>query len=81
MEVMSEQDAQCYKCGRWHSNYLTGRAYSELLHLSTAYQKQQHQRQYKSHDVQTYEQIAFEDRCADSPEPIEIPVDPSFFDN
>jgi len=57
-------EVQCYSCGRWFSGYDIGRSFTELMHLSTTYQKQQRQREH----VQTYESMSFEEQLAHTPE-------------
>jgi len=78
LEIMGSHEAQCYKCNRWYDIYDLGRGESELLHLSTSYLREQKQ---KGPYGQSYEAMRFEDRCAEHPEPIEIPVDPSFLES
>ena len=78
---MGTLEAQCYSCGRWHSGYDIGHAYSELMHLSTQYQKAQLQRKYSySGGAQTADAMHFEDSLSQTPEVVEIPCDPSDFD-
>jgi len=67
LERMGDCEAQCYGCGRWFDGYDLGRYYGELLHLSTAHQKQQSQREH----MPTYDHMRYEEELSKVPESYE----------
>ena len=63
LERMGTFEAQCYSCGRWFVGYDIGRAHSDLIHLSTSYQREETRRGHG----QTYDQQRFEDELTHTP--------------
>ena len=47
IERVDSVTAQCYSCGRWYDGYEMGRAFSDLVHLSTTHQEREKRRQHR----------------------------------
>jgi len=71
LERMGDFEAQCYRCGKWHSGYDLGRSHTELLHLSTQYDRQR-QRNYHKNKYEDGHSMRFEQELMDYPE---LPTD------
>jgi hypothetical protein len=66
LERMGADEAQCYSCGRWFSVFALGYSDAELMHLSTAYQKEERRRQ--AQGIESYESMKFVERMSYVPE-------------
>lgn len=66
LERMSSTEAQCYSCGRWFSGFAIGYSDAELMHLSTAYQKEERRKNQGGGD--TYMAMKFVEKMSVTPE-------------